>query len=81
MKINNVFGFGSKDGYLDVQYIGPNAVALGYYLSKTDTVSVPLFNRFPLVWCDLPIAENTNNTAQNSNVVDLFPGNRKWSDT
>ena len=81
VKINSVYGFSQTDGHFDVQYVGHNAVALGYYRSKNDTVSVPLFNGFPLVWCELRIAEQTNNSAQHSNVVDLFPGNSKRSNT
>lgn len=81
VKINSVYGFSETDGYFDVQYVGHNAVALGYYLSKDDTVSVPLFNGFPLVWCELRIAKNTNNTAHKSNVVDLFPGNSQRGHT
>ena len=79
VKINNVFGFSQTNGYIDTVYYGYDVVALGYYSRRYDTVSVPLFDGFPLVWCELRIVDGTNNPPKHSNVVDLFPGNSKRS--
>lgn len=77
VKINSVFGFSETDGYLNVQYVGDFAVALGYYAAGTNTVIVPLFVGFPLVWCDLQKTDNANNLTKNSNVINLFSGDNQ----
>lgn len=75
VKINNVFGFSETDGYLDVQYVGNYAVALGYFFAGTNTVIVPLIDGFPLIWCDLKVTDRADNLPNKNNVFNLFPGN------
>lgn len=75
VKIDNVWGYSAADGYINVYYFGLNAMALGYYMVANDTVSIPLLKGFPLVWCDLKVANNANNPTKKNNVVDLFSGN------
>ena len=81
VKVNSVYGFSQTDGYLDVTYYGSAAVALGYYSMLTKTVTIPLFGGMPLVWCELKVVDRANHPTQNSNVVDLFPGNGERSNT
>lgn len=81
VKINNVYGFGKTDGYFDVTYYGGSVVALGYYSMLNKTVTIPLLEGMPLVWCELKVIDSANHSTQHTNVVDLFPGNGKRSNT
>ena len=81
VKVITVFGFSQTDGYLDVQYFGYNAIALGYYSKSDDTVSMPLFDGFPLVWCELRIADSADNLTNNHNVFSLLPGDNQRGNT
>jgi hypothetical protein len=69
--ILDVLGFSPCDNFLNAEYYGDNAVALGFWDVRHHHLYVPLSQSRPIIWCHAIMKQKPHNK-QDTNVVELF---------